>query len=881
MPRADASVRPAAPADPATIDRARYDQRDDVRLRYQSPRGISRKVVEEISSRKQEPAWVLEKRLKALAYFDARPVPGWGPDLSRLDLGDITYYAEPDMSEKKSWDEVPAEVRKTFDRLGIPEAERTYLAGSGAQMESTMAYHHLKERWEKLGVVFENFDVAIQKHPDLVREYFMTRCVPLNDHKFAALHGAVFSGGTFIYVPPNVKVTMPLQAYFRMNAAGTGQFEHTLIIVDEGAEVHYLEACSAPRYNRANLHAGCVEVYVKKGARARYTSIENWSKNTYNLNTKRAIVEEDGVMEWINGNLGCLTEDAKVFTNPGGPVSIKDLRPRDRVYTWNSRTNRIQKATVRAKVFSGRKEVYRVEAGGRALDATANHPFLSLAHRKRLPSHKKGFFHPEWRPLEALKPGDLVAVSKKLPLEGRPYVLPRVVFDPMVRFRSKHGVVYKKSMAHLYNQELRVPPETTADFMWLAGLLIGDGHVDLRQNKINIATHEREDYRDELCRTLKHLFNYEVTEKKERYIIVNSQLLCRLFVEIGLGGKNAEHKRVPSWVFGLPEDQRLAFLAGYFDSDGHTHPNALAFTSVSRELLEDVKLLAISLGFGVSRVFKHGDAGEVEILGVKCQAKNSWRIHLNGRRVYDLPVRCGAKSAKIARIQTRRDYSSASGKNFGSKVNDEIGFSRIERIVPLGPKPTWDIEVEGFHNFIANGFIVHNSGVTMLYPSSMLKGKGAKTDFIGIAVASEGQNQDTGSKAYHLAPHTKSTITAKSISKDGGITTYRGYLKVNQGAVGCSSKVQCDALLLDERSVSNTIPTMEVKESDVEVAHEATVGRIGEDQLFYLQSRGLSAAQATQMIVAGFIEPITKQLPLEYAVELNRLIEMEMEGSVG
>lgn len=470
-----------AEADPnvnvADIDRARYDQRDNVQLRYQTPRGITREVVEEISHRKNEPTWVIEKRLKALAYFEARPMPAWGPDLSRLNLETITYYAEPDTAEKRSWEEVPEEIRKTFDRLGIPEAERTYLAGSGAQMESTMAYHNLKEQWEKLGVIFENFDVAVQKHPDLVREYFMTRCVPLNDHKFAALHGAVFSGGTFIYVPPNVKVTMPLQAYFRMNEAGTGQFEHTLIIVDEGAEVHYLEACSAPRYSTANLHAGCVEVYVKKGARARYTSIENWSKNTYNLNTKRAIVEEDGVMEWINGNLG--------------------------------------------------------------------------------------------------------------------------------------------------------------------------------------------------------------------------------------------------------------------------------------------------------------------------------------------------------------------------------------------------------------------SGVTMLYPSSMLKGKGAKTDFIGIAVASEGQNQDTGSKVYHLAPHTKSTITAKSISKDGGITTYRGYLKVNQGAVGCSSKVQCDALLLDERSVSNTIPTMEIKESDAAVAHEATVGRIGEDQLFYLQSRGITAQQATQLIVAGFIEPITKQLPLEYAVELNRLIELEMEGSVG
>jgi Fe-S cluster assembly protein SufB len=228
MPRADASVRPTAPADPATIDRARYDQRDAVPFRYKTPQGVSRRVVEEISARKSEPAWVLGQRLKALQYYEARPLPGWGPDLSGLNLATITYYAEPDTTEKKSWEEVPEAIRTTFDRLGIPEAERTYLAGSGAQMESVSAYHNLKEQWEKLGVIFENFDVAVQKHPDLVREYFMTRCVPLNDHKFAALHGAVFSGGTFIYVPPNVKVTMPLQAYFRMNEAGTGQFENRL-----------------------------------------------------------------------------------------------------------------------------------------------------------------------------------------------------------------------------------------------------------------------------------------------------------------------------------------------------------------------------------------------------------------------------------------------------------------------------------------------------------------------------------------------------------------------------------------------------------------------------------------------------------------------------
>lgn len=459
------------------FDRSRYDVAEKVALTYTTKPGVNEEVVRQISAYKEEPAWVLEKRLKGLEYFLARPMPTWGPDLSKLNLDEITYFADPGQKQTRTWDEVPEGIRRTFDRLGIPEAEKKSLAGVGAQYESLSAYHNLKEQWEKLGVIFENFDEAIKNHPELVKEYFMTRCVPMNDHKFAALHAAVFSGGTFIYVPPNVKVELPLQAYFRMNAPGMGQFEHTLIIADEGSDVSYLEGCSAPHYTTNNLHVGCVEIFVKKNARVRYTSIENWSKNTYNLNTKRAVVEENGIIEFVNGNLG--------------------------------------------------------------------------------------------------------------------------------------------------------------------------------------------------------------------------------------------------------------------------------------------------------------------------------------------------------------------------------------------------------------------SCVTMLYPSAVLVGRGAKADFLGIAFAGEGQNQDTGSKVIHLAPYTSSTIIGKSISKDGGITTYRGLLKINPGAHHVKSSVSCDALLLDEKSISNTIPYMDVREEQVDIGHEAKVGKISAEQLFYLQSRGLSQEQAMQLIVSGFIEPVVKQLPLEYAVELNRLIELEMEGSVG
>jgi len=452
------------------INRENYDHYNEDKYIYKAKPGLSKEIVEEISKQKNEPEWMLNKRLKAFEIFQKLPMPSWGPSLNDLDLNNIIFFHRPDAKRNATdWNEVPEDIKKTFERLGIPEAERTALGGAGAQYESDVVYHNLKKEWEDKGVIFLDCDEALQKHPELVKKYFMTSCVSPTLHKFAALHAAVWSGGTFIYVPPYVKVSMPLQAYFRMNAQKGGQFEHTLIIVDKNAEVQYIEGCSAPQYNVNSLHAGCVEIHVLEGARARYSSIENWSKNTYNLNTKRALVQKDGVIEWINGNMG--------------------------------------------------------------------------------------------------------------------------------------------------------------------------------------------------------------------------------------------------------------------------------------------------------------------------------------------------------------------------------------------------------------------SKVTMLYPTSVLIGENAKSDFIGVAFAGKGQNQDTGTKVYHLAKNTTSVVKSKSISKDGGITTYRGLLHIKNGASNCKSNVNCDALMMDNISKSNTVPYMDVKEKEVDLGHEATVGKISDEQVFYLMS--------TQMIVSGFIEPVVKALPLEYAVELNRLIELEMEGSLG
>jgi Fe-S cluster assembly protein SufB len=463
----------------AELDLGRYqlgwsDAEDYV---FKPKKGLSEEIVREMSAMKGEPAWMRDFRLKALRHFERRPMAPWfAVNMPDLDFDDIYYYIKPTEQRVSSWDQLPDAVKQTYERLGIPEAERKYLAGVTAQYESEVVYHRNRADLEAQGVLFSDMDSALREHPDLVRQYFGT-VIPPNDNKFAALNSAVWSGGSFIYVPPGVKVEMPLQAYFRINAENMGQFERTLIIADEGSQVHYIEGCSAPVYSTDSLHSAVVEIVVKPGARVTYTTIQNWSTNVYNLVTKRARCETEGHMEWIDGNIG--------------------------------------------------------------------------------------------------------------------------------------------------------------------------------------------------------------------------------------------------------------------------------------------------------------------------------------------------------------------------------------------------------------------SRLTMKYPSVYLVGPKASGEVLSVAYAGAGQHQDAGAKMIHAAPETSSTIVSKSISKDGGISTYRGLVHVDEGATGSKSFVRCDALLLDDRSISETKPYMEVQERDARIGHEATVSKVNDDQLFYLMSRGLSEAEAMGMIVNGFIEPVTRTLPMEYAVEWSRLIELQMEGSVG
>lgn len=456
-------------------DVQKYDFRTETEAVFKAQKGLSVEVVNQISDIKDEPDWMREFRHRSLDIFYSKPMPDWGGSIS-LDFDDIYYYLKPTNEQGRSWDDVPEEIKETFEKLGIPEAERKYLSGVKAQFESEVIYGSLKEELGNQGVIFTDTDTAIKEHPELLREYFAT-IIPPEDNKFAALNSAVWSGGSFIYVPPGVKIEYPLQAYFRINAENMGQFERTLIIVDEGAEVHYVEGCTAPMYSSESLHSAVVEIVCKKNSRCRYTTIQNWANNIYNLVTKRALAYRDATMEWVDGNLG--------------------------------------------------------------------------------------------------------------------------------------------------------------------------------------------------------------------------------------------------------------------------------------------------------------------------------------------------------------------------------------------------------------------SKLTMKYPAVYMMEPGARGEILSIAFSGQGQHQDAGAKLVHAAPNTTGQIISKSISRDGGRSSYRGLVRVEKGAKGTRCNVVCDALILDKESRSDTYPYIEINEQDVSVGHEASVSRIGEEQLFYLTSRGLTEAEASTMIVSGFIEPLVKELPMEYAVELNRLIQLQMEGSVG
>jgi Fe-S cluster assembly scaffold protein SufB len=619
---------------------------------FRTKKGLSPEVVAAISQHKNEPEWMLKLRLKALDHFMKRPMPTWGADLSGIDFDNIYYYVKPVEEMSRSWDDVPDSIKRTFDRLGIPQAERKFLAGVSAQYDSEVVYHSIRADLEKLGVLFSDCDTGLREHEDIFRKYFGT-VIPANDNKFAALNSAVWSGGSFVYVPKGVHVDVPLQAYFRINSDNMGQFERTLIIAEEGSSVHYIEGCTAPNYSSDSLHSAVVELIAHPGAKIRYTTIQNWSDNVYNLVTKRAIAHENATVEWIDGNLGCIAGGAEIWTS-AGPKVIEEVRAGDVVRSYSEDGGWLDQQVVATKINAPRATWRVTLSDGRSVVATDNHPFRAIQDLPELGRTPGGGPHGHdlgWLALKDLRPG--------------------------------------MSLASTYHPSPAMAREPA---------LVG-----------------------------------------------------------------ASHDAPPSWRG--PE----------------TSVNWLTVTSIDVE----------------------------------------------------------------------------------------------------GEQETYDLEVEGTANFVANGIVVHNSKVTMKYPSVYLMGEHAHAEVMSAAFAGSGQHQDAGSKAIHVAPNTSSNIVSRSISKGSGRTSYRGHIKVLPKASNVKVNVRCDALLLDEESRSDTYPYMDIDNPDVTVGHEASVSKIGEDQLFYLTSRGITEQDATALIINGFFEPFVKELPMEYAVELNRLLALSMEGAIG
>jgi Fe-S cluster assembly scaffold protein SufB len=850
---------------------------------FKSRKGLSRDVVQEISWMKGEPEWMTKFRLKALDHYEKRPMPTWGGDLSQLDMDEIYFYIKPSDKPTTSWDQVPDDIKKTFDRLGIPEAERKFLAGSGAQYESEVIYHNIQESLTKQGVIFLSSDDGLKQYPDIFKKYFST-IVPPTDNKFAALNSAVWSGGSFLYVPEGVHVELPLQAYFRVNAQSMGQFERTLIIVEKGAYVHYIEGCTAPIYSSDSFHSGVIEIIVKEGARMRYSTIQNWSTNMYNLVTQRSMVSRDGTMEWVDANLGCL-EQGSTVTTPEGLKPIEKLEVGDKVLSFDETPGQLCFRRVLAKRFSGLQPVHTVTVGERKLRATANHPFYSYTYRADAPK-KLGRYRLAYVRADHLREAIVPCASLDY---GKPHRLLKPAL--VTEFSSRNQYADSLAMTRELQPRMADMEYTTDDIMWLFGYWLGDGDIHFREGKtdgvvrwakVGFSTPVADRAHDHLMNTMAMVIDAPPVERADGlHVSWDSKELAEFFRVNGFAG-GARDKRVPQWVWSLPESQRLAFIAGYLDADGYVHePRRLALKSANRALLEDVASLLVTLGITPRLYTEFDEPRRVTIMGIECVAHAAHRLDFpQDERL--MPHLSPALRQRLEECSLAQwEYHRSIGRS-NIELPDAVQVVEVRVSGPSAEAvPTWDIEVEGTGNFVSQGFIVHNSKLTMKYPSVYMMEPGAKGEILSIAFAGKGQHQDAGGKVVHVAPHTRSKVTSKSISKDGGRASYRGLLKVYKGAEGSQSHVQCDALLLDERSRTDTYPYIEVDEDRVTIGHEATVSKIGDEQLFYLMSRGLNEVDARTMVVSGFIEPLVKELPMEYAVEMNRLIQLQMEGSVG
>jgi len=637
-------------------------------------------------------------------------------------------------------------------------------------------------------------------------------------------------------------------------------------------------------YTSDSLHSAVVEIVVKPSARVTYTTIQNWSPNVFNLVTKRAVVEAEGHMEWVDGNIGCLAQGAEVLT-PQGPRAIELVQPGDHVASLDEESGELVWRRVTAWRRSGVQPVNEVTVGNRRLLATGNHPFYSYTYDPDRPS-KLGRYRLGWVAASSLH-------HAVVPCHSLEYGEPRKLELPSTTSEftgtNQWGTTWVTSRARPRRLNGEVG-ELSEDLVWLFGLYLGDGSMDVQRTpsgamrwaKVQFSVPITDRAHPRLRRVMRHLVP-EVPESIRRDGILVSWAsveLAEFLLAQGLEG-TAHSKTVPEWVADQPEDLRLSFVAGLLDSDGHVSADGRCFTvtSTSRALLDGLARVLTTLGI-TSRTHRHSHGGPKVVVGRMCSTRESWRI------VFETDDRfIGFVSEPLAQAVEHATPRKNRPLRSVGRSSIELPSGLENRPVQVAPfpleLPTYDIEVEGTGNFWCNGFIVHNSRLTMKYPSVVMVGPKASGEVLSVAYAGAGQHQDTGAKMVHAAPETTSKIVSKSISKDGGRSSYRGLVRVEDDAHGCKSHVQCDALILDEDSTSDTYPYMEVGARDAVVGHEATVSKVADEQLFYLMSRGLTQEQAMSMVVNGFIEPVTRTLPMEYAVEWSRLIELQMNDSVG
>lgn len=817
-----------------TPEAYKYGFADPEKAFFKCEKGLTEKVVCQISEHKKEPQWMREFRLRALKLFWKKPMPNWGPDLSALDFENIYYYIKPMGTQGRTWEEVPDDIKRTFDKLGIPEAERKFLAGVGAQYDSEVVYHNIKEDLAKKGVIFTDPESAVLQYPDLVKQYFGT-VIPPTDNKFAALNSAVWSGGSFIYVPPGVKVDIPLQAYFRINAKNMGQFERTLIIADEGSFVHYVEGCVPP------------DGLVSTGS------------------------------DW---------------------VPIETIRPGQQVVNGDGRKTEVESA--RARDFDGELIEIVPVSSGNTLRLTPEHPVLAVKREratvKRQP--RKG-----WLP---------EVDSRKLRQTEPQYV-------PAGQLEAGDFLIFPVC------KDSQDDPRYTPELLKLLGYYLAEGcayvHSTLNMPVIafSLGSHETELIAEirQLAENFTGKKTYAVSDDKKHGVTVSlySQELLELCLEAC--GKHAAEKKLSKKVMELPPDKQKYLLDAYLRGDGSVYRQGrhmVRAATASRQLAQQLQELFARQGIYASISVRRGGHDKIQgrpivrrdqyILYYSLDKKHS-PVRFHGdyflvpiRRLGKQPYRGPVFNFEVSHAPNSYLVSGFAVHNCTAPTysSDSLHSAVVEIIAKKGARvqystiQNWSGNV---YNLVTKRAVAHEdasvewvdgnigSKVTQKYPAVYLVGRGAHGEVLSVAFAGKGQRQDTGGKMIHAASDTTSTITAKSISKDGGQAIYRGIVKVYDDLRHIKSNVVCDALILDDRSRSDTYPVIENNSSDVAIEHEARVSKISEEQLFYLMSRGMADREAAMMIVNGFLDPLIKKLPMEYAVEMNRLIELEMEGSVG